>query len=695
MLRWLKSLSGRSTAQDARADARDAVPPAAAGERIEDLMREAYRLHQSGDLSAAEDAYRRILAEQPENVDALYLRGEIAHRTGRLDAAIEWFGKAAALRPGEALFHQELAGALQAAGANAGAAEHYRRVLEIEPQNLDARTGLGVVQLEMGDAAAAAATFRVLVEADPRSLGGQVNLGSALLAQRQYAAAAECFEAALRIDPHCVAALSNLGGLRIKQGDYDAAQKLITQALQLDPMFMEARMNLGIVLLKQYRHEEALPIFEDAVRLKPTLALGHYNLGRVYRQAGKLERAIECHREALRLAPDMAEFQLDLGMNLLETGQVHEALALYRQAVAREPELSLCHLRLGHALETLGEFDQAMACYDRAIELEPDAVQAHVNRAALRLLRGDFAGGWPEYEWRLREPMHAPIYGRFPQPMWDGSPLQGRSLLVYAEQGVGDEIMYASCLPELIARGERCVIDCNPRLASLFRRSFPGATVHAGIQTVTPGWVRKGEPVDLRLPIASLPLYLRRSAADFPRHQGYLKPDPARVEARRRRLDALGPGLKVGLSWRGGVPKTGRAMRSLSLEQLLPVLRLEGIHFVSLQYDEYRPELQELRHRHGVEIHDWPDAIADLEETAALQCALDLTLTVCTAAAHMAGALGRPVWIMAPVKPEARYGLSGDTMPWYPSARLFRQAVFGDWSGVVAQVAASLADLRR
>jgi len=697
LLRWLKSLSRESSPPDPVGGSASpaAQPDNAAASGIDERMREAYRLHQEGSFSAAEECYRRILAEQPDNFEALYLRGEIARRTGRLDAAIDWIGRASALQPGVALFHLELAGALQAAADNAGAATHYARALELEPQNADARAGLGLVLLAMGDAAAAAEVFRKQLDENPGSLVAHVNLGSALLKLGQLADAEACVRTALGIDPCCAQALNNLGALRIRQDRPEEALQHLRQALQFEPMLMEARMNLGIALLKLDRHEEALPMFQDAVRSRPSLAIGHYNLGRVYRQAGKLERAIECHREALRLEPGRTEFQLDLGMNLIETGQVHEALALYREAMDRDPGLSLCHLRLGHALETLGEFDQALACYDRAIEIEPDLVQAHVNRALHKVLRGDFAAGWQEYEWRLREPVHAPIFGRFPQPLWDGSPLGGRSLLVYAEQGVGDEIMYASCLPGLIAQGNRCVIDCDPRLASLFRRSFPGATVRAGIQTATPDWVRTGEPVDLRLPIASLPLHLRRSAADFPRHDGYLKADGGRVAAWRERLAALGPGLKIGLSWRGGVPKTGRAMRSIALAQLLPVLRLDGIHFVSLQYDECRPELQELCHRHRVQIHDWPEAVADLEETAALQCALDLTLTVCTAAAHMAGALGRPVWIMAPVKPEARYGLSGDTMPWYPSARLFRQTAFGDWTGVVAEAAARLSDLRR
>ena len=675
MLRWLKSL---------------AQPKPRPADDAETWMRAAYHHHQGGEYAAALALYQRILAAQPDNADAWYLRGEIARRTGRVDAAVDWLEKAVALRPEVTQFRQELAAALQLSGAHARAAEHYAGVLAAEPGNPEARAGLGTALLELGRVEEAAEIFRTLAAESPHSSAAQVNLGSALQARGRFDAAAACYREALRLDPLCAPALCNLGGVLLKGGEFEQGRRLLKRALALDPLLMEARLNLGFALLKENRHEEALPIIEEAVRLRPEYWLGRLSLGRVYRQAGQLERAIACLQDALHLAPGRSELELDLALNLLETGRLHEALALYQGVVAREPGNALGQLRLGHALELTGEFDAAMACYERAIAIDPAAVQAHVNRAVLRLLRGDFEGGWPEYEWRLREPSHAALYGRFPQPTWEGAALAGRGLLVYAEQGLGDEIMYASCIPELLAQGARVTLDCEPRLAALFARSFPGATVRPGVQQTTPEWARAGALPELKLPIASLPLHLRRSAAAFPRHAGYLRADPARVAAWRERLAALGPGPAVGLAWRGGVPKTGRAYRSLALGQLLPVLRTPGLHFVCLQHDECRPELAQLRQQHGVAVAHWPGALADLDETAALVCALALTVTVCTTVAHLAGALGRPVWVLAPLKPEARYGLAGQTMAWYPAARLFRQGAFGDWNGPLEALAAAL-----
>jgi hypothetical protein len=334
-----------------------------------------------------------------------------------------------------------------------------------------------------------------------------------------------------------------------------------------------------------------------------------------------------------------------------------------------------------------------MAYYEKALALEPENVLAHVYRGRLLLAGGRYAEAWRELEWRQRTPGHEllhRIYGRVPR--WDGAPLAGRRILVYGEQGLGDEIMLASCLPEALARAGECVIDCDPRLVPLFHRSFPLARVHGRDLASLERWLDEIRP-DVAIPAGSLPMHFRRSAADFPAHSGYLRAAPERVRAWRARLAEMGPGPKIGLSWRGGVVETGRSRRSLDLEALVALLRTPGVSFVNLQYGEYAGELARLRQAHGIEIRHWPEAIDDYDETAALVSALDLTISVCTAVVHLAGALGRPVWVMAPRYPEARYGLEGDSMPWYPAARMFRQRVAGEWDEVIGAVARALQTL--
>ncbi len=250
--------------------------------------------------------------------------------------------------------------------------------------------------------------------------------------------------------------------------------------------------------------------------------------------------------------------------------------------------------------------------------------------------------------------------------------------------------MFASCLPDVVAASAQCVIECSRKLETLIRRSFPAATVYAANPDGSPPRERPGPGIDVQCPIGSLPLYFRRERADFPRHRGYLQADGELVAAWRERLAALGPGLKVGISWQGGTHKSRRPVRSLPLAQWLPILQVKDVHFVDLQYTDCRTELAELTAASGVRVHSWDEVRADYEQTAAVVTALDLIVSVCTAVIHLGGALGRPVWVMAPFSPEWRYGIAGDEMPWYPSVRIFRQPAYGEWDAVIGTVAQCL-----
>ena len=343
---------------------------------------------------------------------------------------------------------------------------------------------------------------------------------------------------------------------------------------------------------------------------------------------------------------------------------------------------------LGIVLQDLGRLDEAIARYTTAIALKPDFALAIWHRSLAYLLRHDFARGWPDYELRLvsedqpRRPLEF--------PRWSGGALEGKRLLVYAEQGLGDEIMFSSCVPDAITACGHCVIECSPKLATLFERSFPAATVYAARPDKTIPETVIASGIDVQCPMGSLPLNFRRTGAAFPRHQGYLHADPERVAAWRTRLAALGDGLKVGISWQGGTHKSRRPVRSMPLAQWSPLLRSAGVHFVDLQYTDCGAELDALHAATGVRVHSWEESRADYEHTAALVATLDLVISVCTAVIHLGGALGRPVWVMAPFSPEWRYGIAGEEMPWYPSVRVFRQPAYSDWDAVISHVTQSL-----
>ena len=684
MRRWLKNLFGRETAGES------GPTSAASDARIDEWMREAFTLHQSGKTTEAEDWYRRILRARPENVDATYLLGEIANRSGRHERAIELIGKALAANDTIAAFHHELGAALRENRELVRAEQSLAKAVELAPDDLQFLADLGDIQMDLGKASMAENIFRELQRRSPGLLTASVNLGSALMAQNRLDEATESLNEALKLDPLCVQALSNLGAISIKKKNVGEAQRLLERALEFDPLSFEARVNLAVVFQKQWKWDKALRMLEEAARIRPDSPEVRFNLGRAHWHQGDYAAAEQALRDVIRLAPEIIDAAIDLGKILHETGRAEEALAHLRSVLQQNPKRPIAHVSYGFALEVMGEFDQAKDCYERALALDQGDVQAHVNRGMLRILTGDFEHGWPEYEWRVRTEELIASYQRFPMPRWEGSLLAGRTILVHAEQGLGDEIMYGSCIPELIAQAGHCVVECADRLVPLFSRSFPQATIRGMAKGDVTEWLKDLPIIDVQIPAGSLPLLLRHKAADFPRERPYLKADPVRIAAWRARLADLPSGLKIGLSWRGGVPVTGNVLRSIPLERMLPLLQQKGINFISLQYGEARGDLDRVARLHGISIQHWQEAIDDYEETAALMCALDLSITVCTAVVHLGGALGRPVWAMAPLRPEARYGSSGDSMPWYATVRMFRQTAYGDWDSVIAKVAREL-----
>jgi hypothetical protein len=267
-------------------------------------------------------------------------------------------------------------------------------------------------------------------------------------------------------------------------------------------------------------------------------------------------------------------------------------------------------------------------------------------------------------------------------------------LFVYAEQGLGDQIMFASCIPEASVLAGGIELECSPKLGSLFRRAFPYATVHANDTTSRASAEDLALRVraDAQIAIGSLPLYFRRERGQFPR-KAYLRPDLASVSYWKKRLDALGPKPKIGISWQGGRMESRRAIRSLPLEALVPLMRELDASYISLQYTPCDDEVAAVRSRHGLTVNHWQDAIDDYDQTAALVCAVDLVISVCTAIVHLAGALGRPALVMVPFMAEWRYGLRGDAMPWYPHVRLLRQRQPGDWEELLERVPAEARSL--
>ncbi|HEY2880917.1 MAG TPA: tetratricopeptide repeat protein, partial [Pirellulales bacterium] len=464
------------------------------------------------------------------------------------------------------------------------------------------------------------------------------------------------------------------------------AQELIAR----DPRQPLVWQSLGVSQLRQNQPEEAAASLEraielggDGVELRCELAAALEQCLRFDNAAGHLERAIA-------LDPQSVQAHANLAALLEKLDRTDDALKTARRAITLDPNQPIAHYNLGKILQSQGKIAEAIAAFDNAIELDPQFALARATRGSCRLLVEQYPTGWSDYEWRLQTgQIQLP---RFPQPLWTGQPLETGTLLVHSEQGIGDEILFASCLPEVITRVGKCVFICHPRLARLMARSFPAAVVVAQAPAADRAPPKLPLAADFQIPSGSLPMHLRPTAESFPRRKRFLLADPEKRRTWQKQFDVLGPGLKIGISWRGGGTWEERRRRTTTLDQWRAVLEITGAQFINLQYGDCSAELANENRTGGETLHDLPgaDPLGDLDEFAAKVAALDLVISIDNATVHLAGALGIPTWCLVPFVPQWRWRLHGEQSPWYPSVQLFRQTKPGDWDGVLNAVAAKL-----
>lgn len=501
-------------------------------------------------------------------------------------------------------------------------------------------------------------------------------------------AARRILEEGVRRAPAQAELWNNLGVLHLARSAFALAERHFRRALELDPRLAQAHCNLGIALSEQGRPAEAKRSFQRAIEIAPGLLAARENLAKLLGRQIEEVAALAAWNEVLRLDPDHAEAHAAVGLLRMRAGLFDEARALF--ARARTLGIDTPHIALNEALVEAAVGDPVAA--RRAIaSLRGRVEEAEIdwNLALIHLSRGEFAEGWPLYEARLRRSFESPRRS-YPFPEWNGDALGPGALLVMAEQGLGDEIMFASCYPDVLPLAPGCVIECDPRLAGLFARSFPAASVIGAPRGNDRRWLERYPSLRSQIHAGSLPRWFRTSAERFPRRPGYLRPEPQRVEAWLSRLSGRGGRLNVGIAWNGGLVHTRRALRSIALPELAPLLRGSEHVFVSLQHDDDGTEAAQLAALSGTAVQRFPEALQDLDETAALLRALDVVITVCSSIVHLSGAVGAATWVLTPRVAEWRYLRTGGTLPWYSDVKLFRQRRQGEWPPVVSDLVGAL-----
>ena len=525
-----------------------------------------------------------------------------------------------------------------------------------------------------------------------RSAKLHYNLGVAYARLGDSGRAAIRYRQALTIDPTHAAARNNLGQTLVAAGDLAGAESLYRGVLAAAVDDSRAHNNLGLVLMLRDGLAGAGRHLRAAIALEPDYGHAHYNLALLHDRLQTSDAAAAAYRRAMVCgnAPPRSAY----GLAVIEQtrGRADLAIPLYAHTLAHDPSDLDARANLAIALQEEGRLDEALAQAEDLLARSPDHPSAVHVRGWVRLLRGDL-GGYADYDVRWRRPTPDLRQHLFPAPPWNGEPLApGQRLLLWGEFGVGDELIMAGMLGDVLSRGTAVVLECDPRFVPLFRRSWPAVTVVA--RSDPPDERTRAPDVAAQSSLMRLPMLFRRGMDDFPRHGGYLRPDPERVRAHRAAFAALGPGAKVGLAWSSGNPRTG-GRKSIRLEQWAPVLAVPGVHFVSLQYTGADDDIVQARARGVTNLtaNPNPQLRDDLEDLAAQVAALDAVVTIAGVNAHMAGALGRPGLVLMPRTPLWFWFDRGEGSPWYPSLRLVRQTREGDWAEPIGQLARALAGM--
>jgi tetratricopeptide (TPR) repeat protein len=541
----------------------------------------------------------------------------------------------------------EQAAALHRQGDLGRAEKIYTRILKARRDHFDALHLLGLLKHQTGKAGEAYRLITAALAVNPRSADARSNLGLVLHALKRDTDALASFE----------------------------------QALALDPDHVEALNNRGTALLALDRPAAALPSFERLLALNPRHLEAQVNRANALLELGRVDEAVAGYDAALAAQPRHAGAQFNRGNALARRDRFEEAIAAYDRALAIAPDYAKAHNNRGLALRALNRNREALASYGKALALEKDFADAHLNEAHALLTLGDFSRGFAAYEWRWKVATMAPHRRTLRQPLWLGTPAIGRrTILLHAEQGYGDTIQFVRYVKPLARDGANVVLEVAPALKPLMSGIDGAACVLAH------GEARP--PFDLHCPLASLPLAMKTELADIPAESPYLVAPAERLAKWRARMDALDR-PRIALAWSGSAAHANDRNRSIALARLEPLWSIDGPSFVAVQRDLREDDAHALAG--APRLVRLGDELADFADTAAVLALTDLVISVDSAVAHLAGAMGRPLWILLPFAPDWRWMLDREDSPWYPTAKLFRQPSIGDWASVIARVRAELA----
>jgi len=654
-------------------------------------FQQALALHQRGDVASARKLYEQILRQTPHHFDSLHLLGLTHVQEGALELGVRYIAEAIEVRPDFAEAHYNLGNALLSLGKPERALASLERAIALSPRDPVYHFERGNALKELGRRAEAKQSFEAALHLAPRYAEAHNNIGILLKDDDRFAEALGHYDKAISLKPRYAEAHSNRGNVLKELERFAEALASHDEALRLKPDYAEAHSNRGIALARLDRLEEALASHDRALQLKPDSAEAHNNRGNALKDLGRLDEALESYEHAIRLKPDHAEAYSNRAGALGEQGRLAEALASHDTAIALKPDSAEAWCSRGNTLVDLEQLDEALASYDKAISLRTSFAMARYNKSLLCLRRRALAEGFELYmsRWAAEKPgARGPTTAI---PRWTGE--LGGDLLLWAEQGLGDEVFFASLLSLLDPAAMKVTVSADRRLHPLLARSFP----HISLVSRETTEQSVAGPFAAQAAMGDLGFLLHLDAGRIAgRRYPYFAADPERREQLRHSNPFPAGKLVCGLSWRSGNKTVGKD-RSIALVELAPLLRLPRVSFVNLQYGTVEQDIAEAAARLGTTVHMAHDVdlFSDIDGLVALIDRCDVVVTIDNVTAHLAGAIGKPAAVLVPTGRSRHWYWGGEGQSlWYPSLRLFYHDPGTGWTGALDEVARWLASFR-
>ena len=592
-----------------------------------------------GQIEEALEAFKKVIELKPNYADGFNNLGITLQILGKYEEAIKSYNNALSLKPNYPEAYSNLANVFKNQGKLNKAIDAYKKSILLKPDYAEAFYNMGTALKEHSKLDEAIEAYKKALSIKPDYAEAYSNMASVLIDQSKLDEAIEAYKKVLLIKPNNAQAYNNMGVVLHKQSKLDQALEAYNKALLIKPDYPEAHNYKGDILKDQGKLEEAIEAYNKSISLKPSYSQAYLNIGNVFKNQGKLDEAIEAYKKALSIKPDYAEAYNNMGNALRYQSKLDEALEAYGKALLIKPDYSDAYNNMGFTLKDQGKLNEAIKSCNKALYFNPANADAHRNLSFALLNNGELKEGLDEYEWRLKTKDFLPQLRHFLQPLWDGKEsLKDKRILIWSEQGIGDTINWSTCLSLITSQAEHCILECQGKLVPLLERSFPNVEV----KHTNRSFDLEREDFDFHLPMGSLYKHLIKDISPNYNIKPHLIPNSDRVNFWKKRLQSLGNGPYIGISWKSSNMSPDRFPDNTSLSEWNAILNIPDLTFVNLQYKDYADDLIKIKNEHGVKIHNFEDIdhYNDIDDVAALCSALDIVVSNKITVPFISGGVG-------------------------------------------------------